>query len=135
MVSKVLHFTVPLQFVAVKVAFSPSQHTVLLNVITGLVGNGLLVIVTTFDTNEVPHEVLQVAEYVPAPTSTVIEVELTPVHAIVPAQPVAVIVVFSVPHKAVFNGVNTGAFGIGLLVIVTVFEFADTPQIVVQVAV
>ena len=53
----------------------------------------------------------------------------------VPAHPVAVIVAFSVAHTIVLSVVNTGAVGAGEVPIVMVLDAADTPHVVVQVAV
>jgi hypothetical protein len=59
-VAVVLHVTVPLHPVAVKVAFSPSQHTVLSVAKTGIAGCGLLAITIVFEAPEVPQLVVQV---------------------------------------------------------------------------
>jgi hypothetical protein len=134
-VAPVLHVTVPVQPVAVNVAFSPSQHTVLFVVTVGAPGNGLTVIVIVADDNDNPHSVWHLTEYVPAPTSTIAVVAVTPVHINVPLQPAAVNVAFSVPHKAVLFEVNVGATGTGLVVITIELEFTDVPQLVVHVAV
>ena len=59
-----------------------------------------------------------------------------PDHVMVPpAQPVAVKVAFSLPHKVVLFVDSTGALGEGLAVIVMLFELPEVPQLVVQVAV
>jgi hypothetical protein len=55
------HFTVPLQFVAVKVISSFPQISALLAVITGADGGVPVLIVIVFDTGELPHELTQVA--------------------------------------------------------------------------
>ena len=60
-VAPVLHVKLPVQPVAVKVAFSPSQHKVLLAVITGAGGVVPVVIVTTLLAELSPHTLLQVA--------------------------------------------------------------------------
>jgi NhaP-type Na+/H+ or K+/H+ antiporter len=52
---------VPLQFVAVKVISSFPQISVLLAVITGAVGGVPVLIVIVLDTDDVPHELTQVA--------------------------------------------------------------------------
>jgi hypothetical protein len=125
---------VPLQFAAVKVTFSPSQHKVFNAVIVGKVGNGLLVITMTFDATEVPHAFVHVAEYVPAPTSTDVAADTIPLQVSVPVHPLAVIVAFSVPHKAVFTVASNGAVGAVPVVIVTSFDFALTPHTFSHVA-
>lgn len=51
----------PKQPVAVNVAFSVPHTVVLLDVIAGAVGGVPVVMVTVFDTGELPHELTQVA--------------------------------------------------------------------------
>jgi hypothetical protein len=51
----------PVQPTAVKVAFSPSQHTVFSVLITGVDGPGLVPIVIVFEFPDVPQLVVQVA--------------------------------------------------------------------------
>ncbi len=60
-VAPVLHVKLPLQPLAVNVAFSPSQHTVLFEVITGAVGVVPVVMVNTLLTPLSPHALLHVA--------------------------------------------------------------------------
>jgi hypothetical protein len=60
-VAPVLHVTVPLQPVALNVAFSPSQQTVLSVVTTGAVGNGSLPITIGNEAADVPQALVQVA--------------------------------------------------------------------------
>lgn len=60
-VTPVLHVIVPLHPVAVKVAFSPSQHTVLSVLMTGTVGNGLVPIIIVLELPDVPQLVVHVA--------------------------------------------------------------------------
>ncbi|KPM46555.1 hypothetical protein AFM12_19355 [Jiulongibacter sediminis] len=67
-VAPVLQVIVPLQPVAVNVAFSPSQHTVLSVLIDGEDGGLPVFIVIVLLTPDVPQLLLQVAVYVPAPT-------------------------------------------------------------------
>ncbi len=131
------HVIVPsVQPVAVNVAFSVPQTTVLFAEITGATGAGLVPIVTVFELPEVPQLVVQVAVYVPVPTSFVVPTPIPPDHVIVPpAQPVAVKVAFSVPHTVVLFELITGALGAGPLVIVTVFETDEVPHEFTHVAV
>ena len=56
-----LHVTVPLQLLAVKVALSVPQTSVLLAAMLGAAGAVPCVIVTVFDTGLVPHIVEHVA--------------------------------------------------------------------------
>jgi len=51
----------PVQPVAVKVAFSPSQHIVLSVLITGTGGAGFVPIIIVFEVPDVPQLVVQVA--------------------------------------------------------------------------
>ncbi|MCP9769349.1 hypothetical protein EGI22_15680, partial [Lacihabitans sp. LS3-19] len=126
----------PVQPVAVNVAFSVPQTSVLLDAITGAVGTAPVLIVIVFDTGDVPHEVVHVAVYVPAPTSFEVPVPNVPDQVIVPSeQPVAVKVALSVPQISVLLAAITGAIGAGLLPIVFVFELTEVPHDVVQVAV
>lgn len=60
-VAVVLQVTVPLHPLAVKVAFSPSQHTVLSVVTTGTAGAVFVPMVIVFELPEVPQLVVQVA--------------------------------------------------------------------------
>lgn len=61
-VEPLLHVIVPpVQPVAVKVAFSPSQHTVLSVLITGTGGVGLVTIIIVFELPDVPQLVVHVA--------------------------------------------------------------------------
>jgi len=61
-VAPVLHVKLPLQPLAVNVAFSPSQHTVLFDEITGAVGVVPVVMVTILLAELSPHTLLHVAE-------------------------------------------------------------------------
>ena len=60
-VDPLLHNMLPLQPVAVKVAFSPSQHTVLSVVTIGLVGVFFGSILIVFELADVPQLVVHVA--------------------------------------------------------------------------
>ena len=62
----VLHFTVPVQPLAVRIAPAPLHKLLLFATIVGAAGVLPVVIVTTFDTPLVPQLLLQVALYVPA---------------------------------------------------------------------
>jgi len=64
-----------------------------------------------FELMLVPHELVQVAVYVPAPTWIGFWVLLLCVQVTVPAQPVAVNVAFCVPQIFVTSAVIVGAFG------------------------
>ena len=61
-VAPVLHVKVPVQPLALNVAFSPSQHTVLLLLMIGAVGVLPVVIVITLLLALSPHSVIQIAE-------------------------------------------------------------------------
>ena len=130
------HVIVPsAQPVAVNVALSVPQTVVLFVVITGATGDGLLPIVIVFELPEVPHEVVHVAVYVPAPTSFVVPTP-PPDHVIVPpAQPVAVNVAFSVPQTSVLFDDITGALGAAPVLIVIEFDTAGVPHELTHVAV
>ena len=60
---------------------------------------------------------------------------VTPLQVIVPEQPVAVIIAFSVPQSSVFVGVNTGAVGLSPTFITISTDFGLIPQIFSQTAV
>ena len=64
-----------------------------------------------FELMLVPHELVQVAVYVPAPTWIGFCVLPLCVQVTVPAQPVAVNVAFCVPQIFVISAVIVGAFG------------------------
>lgn len=116
-VAFVLHFTVPLQPVAVKVAVSVPHKLVLLLATVGADGFPPEVIVIILDAPLVPQLLTQMALYVPAvPTEIVLPVALV-LHFIVPPQPVAVNVAVSVPHKLVLLAVTTGGDGITFFLI------------------
>ena len=110
-VALVLHFTVPLQPVAVKVAVSLPQRSVLVLAMVGADGLPPVVIVITFDALLVPQLLTQTALYVPAePTDNVLPVAFV-FHFTVPPQPVAVKVAVSLPHKLVLLAVTIGGDG------------------------
>jgi hypothetical protein len=126
----------PLQPVAVKVAFSPSQHTVLSVLITGTGGAGLVPIVIVLELPEVPQLVVQVAVYVPAPTSFVVPTPNPADQVMVPpTQPVAVNVALSLGQMLVTLLVNTGASGGVPVLIVIVFDTGELPHELTHVAV
>ena len=132
-VAPVLHVKLPVHPLAVNVAFSPSQHKVLLAVITGALGVVPVVIVTTLLAELSPHTLLHVAVYVPA----VLTLMLLPVALVLhlmlpPAQAVAVNVALSPLHKLVLFDDITGADGFTPLPITTSFDFGLTPQMVSQ---
>ncbi len=60
-VDPLLQLTVPLQFAAVRVAFSAPHTCVLFAVTVGADGAGVVVIVTELEATLVPHAVTQVA--------------------------------------------------------------------------
>ena len=133
-VAPVLHVTVPLQFVAVNVALSVPQTSVLLLVILGADGAVPPVITTLFEFPEVPHELLQVAVYVPAPTWILAPV--TPVlHVTVPLQFIAVKVARSVPHSSVLLLEILGVVGRTPVLITIGSELVLDPHALLQVAV
>ncbi len=72
----------------------------------------------------------------PAPTSLVVPTPKPADHVMVPpTQPVAVKVALSATHTLVTLLLNTGALGGVPVVIVTLFDAVDVPQMVVHVAV
>ena len=103
-------------------------------VITGALGGVPVPIVIVLLFGDVPHELLQVAVYVPAPTS-IVDVVAPLLHANVPVQPAAVNVAFSVPHTVVLFDVILGAFGLLPVVITIAFDAGLSPQIFEHVAV
>ncbi len=131
-VTPVLHVKLPLQPVAVNVAFSPSQHTVLFDVITGAVGVVPVVMVTTLLAELSPHTLLHVAVYVPAVLTLMLLPVALVLHLIVPVQPVAVNVAVSPLHKLVLVDEITGAAGFAPVPITISFDLGLTPHIVSQ---
>jgi hypothetical protein len=118
----------------VMLAFSVPQTCVLSEVSDGADGVPPVVMVTELDATLVPHEVVQVAVYVPAPTDVVVPVALL-LQVTVPAQLAAVRVAVSAPHNWVLLAEIVGAVGKAPVVIVTAFDATLVPQEVVQVAV
>ena len=133
-VAPVLHLIVPVQSVAVNVAPYRSATSVRFAVITGALGGVPVPIVIVLLFGDVPHELLHVAVYVPAPTS-IVDVVAPLLHVNVPVQFAAVNVAFSVPHTVVLFDVILGAFGLLPVVITIAFDAGLSPQIFVHVAV
>ena len=88
-----------------------------------------------FELMLVPHELVQVAVYVPAPTWIGFCVLLLCAQVIVPTQPVAVNVACCVPQILVAFEEITGALGAVPLCICRLLELMLVPQLLVQVAV
>jgi hypothetical protein len=133
-VALVLHFTVPPQPVAVKVAVSVPHKLVLLLAIVGADGFPPEVIVITLDAPLVPQLLTQTALYVPAePTERVLPVVLV-FHFTVPPQPVAVRVAVSAPHKLALLVVTVGGDGITFFLITIFWLGLLSPQTFLQVA-
>jgi hypothetical protein len=110
-VAPVLHFIVPLQPLAVNVAFSVPQTLVLLATTLGAVGTADLVITTLFDAPLTPQMFSHVAVYVPASPTSILKPVAPVLHFTLPVQPVAVKVTFSVPQILVLLAFTTGATG------------------------
>jgi hypothetical protein len=135
-VALVLHFTVPpVHPVAVNVAVSLLHKAVFDGLITGAVGVVPVVMVTTFDAPLVPQALLHVALYVPATlTVMLVPVALVLHFTVPPVHPVAVNVAVSLLHKAVFDGLITGADGVVPVVMVITFDAPLVPQVLLHVA-
>ncbi|GAB2649180.1 hypothetical protein GCM10027035_48830 [Emticicia sediminis] len=101
-VAPVFQLTCPLQPEAVNIALSPSHIKVLLEDIIGFEGAIPVVIVIRLLSLLSPHELLHVAEYVPATEIVILGVALPVFHRIVPLQPVADKIVVSLLHKLNF---------------------------------
>jgi len=129
-----LHFTVPEQFAAVRVAVSTPHTCVLLAEMLGAAGNAPVVIVTGFEATLVPQVEVQVAVYVPAPTWVVVPVALL-LQVTVPVQPVAVRVAVSAPHICVLFAEMVGGTDVPPVVMVTELDATLVPQVEEQVAV
>lgn len=111
LLAPVLHFTVPPQPVAVRIAVSLPQSIVLVLAIVGADGLPPEVIVITLDAPLVPQLLTQTALYVPAePTDKVLPVAFV-FHFTVPPQPLAVKIAVSLPHKLVLLAVTVGGDG------------------------
>lgn len=121
------------QPVAVSVAFSTPQTTVLLEVIAGANGAGRVVIVTVLEFALFPQIFSQYALYVPDPT-VIVEVVAPVLHFNVPmAQALAVNVTVSGP-QTVPPPVIVGAVGVGIFCIVIDCELPLVPHSVVHFA-
>ena len=83
----------------------------------------------------VPHELVQVAVYVPAVTSLVLPTPPEDHVMVPPTQPEAVSIALSVPHTVVLLDKITGAAGAGPLLIVIEFDTAELPHELTQVAI
>jgi hypothetical protein len=119
----------PVQPVAVNVALSVPQIDVLLAVIVGATEAGLAVMVTELEARDVPQLVVQVAVYVPAPTSLVVPVPNPPDQVTVPPeQPVAVRTAFSVPQTVNLLADILGAVGTTPFSILIILEARLIPQ-------
>jgi hypothetical protein len=126
--------TPPSHTEAVIVVFSLAQISFApLN--TGAIGEGLVPIVTSLEAPEVPQASVQVAVYLPGPTSFVVPVPKVPDHVMVPpTQPAAVSLVTAFAHTSAAP-VNTGANGAGLIPITIELLTTDIPHALEQVAV
>jgi hypothetical protein len=133
-VALLLHFTLPLQPFAVKVAVSLLHKLVLSLATTGAAGLSPVLITTTLDAGLVLHWFSQKTVYVPAPTIIVLVV--SPVlHFKVALQLEAVNIAFSVPQIVVLSGVIDGVVGVGNVLIITGIDELPSPHSFLQVAV
>jgi hypothetical protein len=135
-VAPLLHTMMPdAHGVAVRVTVCPVQQMSLSAVIVGGAGVVPVVIVITFDTPLVPQLLLQVAVYVPATLTVMLDPLAFVLHLTVPVQPSAVNVAVSLLHKLDLLLVSIGAPGVLPVVIITAFDAPLVPQLLLQVAV
>jgi len=130
-----LHVIVPVQPVAVNVAFSAPQTPILSEAITGAAG--VLVRVITIPRLGLlsPQLFVHVAVYVPAVLTAILVVVAPVLQVIVPVHPVADKVANSLPQMFVVLAVTVGTDGAGVFVIITALLFPLSPQEFVQIAV
>jgi hypothetical protein len=122
------------QPVAVNVAFSPSQQSVLSDVTNG--GEGLFpfwISTLPLDTL-VPQFVVQVAVYAPLWFTDIVEPVEPLLHRILPEQPSAVNVADSLSQITGFEVFTVGGFGLSPILMITSVDLSLIPQIVSQVA-
>ena len=129
-VAPVLHFTMPEQPLALKVALSALHKLVLLVLITGAAGLLPVLITIALLAPLSPQLLIQVALYVPAVLTLMLAVVAPVLHFKVPEQPVALKVALSALHKLVLLVLITGAAGLLPILITISFDFGLTPQIV-----
>ena len=124
----------PTQPVAVNVAFSPSQQSILSDSISGAEGlSPFLISTLTLDTL-VPQFVVQVAVYAPPWLTTIVEPAEPLLQRTLPAQPSAVNVAVSLSQIKGFVVFTVGAFGFSPVLMITSTDLLLTPQIFSQVA-
>ena len=134
-VAPVLHFTLPVQPLAVNVAFSVPQMLLLLALTTGATGLVNTSITKPFDASLSPQLVLHFAVYVPAVFTTIDKPVAPLLHVIVPfAQPLVVNVVLSPSQQIVFVVLITNLTGVSPFVITTGVLDALSPQLLLHVA-
>jgi hypothetical protein len=134
-VTLLLHLIVPLQPVAVKVAVSAPQILVLLALITGILGLVPVRITMLFDEATLPHELLQVAVYVPELVTVMLLLVAPVLHVKTPLQPVAVSFALAPSQQINLSELITGAVGAVPVLITTALLAPLTPQIFSQTAV
>jgi len=127
--------SVPVQPVAVSVAFSSPQTAPLLVVTDGATGAFSWPITSGPADTVPPQLVVQVAVYVPAPACRLFPLAPVDQVTVPPSQPVAVRVAFSVPHTLAVLVAMVKLAGALSCVMVTAAETADVPHTVTQVAV
>jgi hypothetical protein len=129
-----LQVTEPEQFNAFRTVDSPSQIEDLFALMVGASGFNPVVIATLFEAPLVPQVAVQVAVYVPA-VLTMICVPVSPVLQVtVPVQLVALITALSPVQTEVLFGLIVGAAGVVPVTIVTSFDLALVPQLLLHVA-
>ncbi|CAH0998061.1 hypothetical protein EMA8858_04196 [Emticicia aquatica] len=135
-VEVLLHLTVPAQPVALNVAVSVPHNTVLVLVITGVVGLTPTLIIIAFDELLLPQLLLHVAVYVPdVVTSNTLPLPPDTFQLKVPTHPLAVNLAFSPSQHIVLSDTTIGADGGFFLSITTSILLPLVPQIFVHVTV
>jgi hypothetical protein len=134
-VAFVLHFNVPLQPLAVKVALSPVQIVVLSLTILGVVGLTPVLITIVFEALLVPQTVVQLAVYVPDVLTSIVLPDVPVLHTKIPLHPFAVKVAFSPSQHNVLLAEINGAVGVVPVVIVTTLLAELSPHTLLHVAV
>ncbi len=134
-VAFVLHLIVPLQPMAVKTAVSVLHKLVLFELINGVAGLPLVLIINTLLEPLTPQRFSHKALYVPE----LLTISVVPVtfvfHRTTPLQPVAVKMAASLLHKIVLLELITGTLGLVPVRITITFDEMLIPQLLLHIAV
>ena len=134
-VAPVLQFKLPLQPLALNIALSPKHNISLFVTMIGVIGFSLVLITIGVDDELLPQALLQVAVYVTATFTSIIELVAPVLHVKLPTQPLAFNLAFSPSQQIVLSLVIIGALGL-LVWLITIGLLAKLlPQALLHVAV